>query len=134
MIGSFGPIVFETSTNRIRTFDNFQRSGSVRWATHELMGRKPVREFLGPGVEQISFTIRLDVALGINPANDLAVLRIMRDEGMDFPLILNGRPLTIGSTWVIESMNETWLHIDNRGRLLVAEVELTLSEYPQEVV
>jgi hypothetical protein len=58
----------------------------------------------------------------------------MRDEGMDFPLILNGRPLTIGSTWVIESMNETWLHIDNRGRLLVAEVELTLSEYPQEVV
>ncbi|NLT94874.1 MAG: phage tail protein [Clostridia bacterium] len=134
MIGSFGPVVFETSTKRIRTFDDFKRSGSARWATHELMGRKPLREFLGPGLEQISFTIRLDVSLGVNPAHELTVLRLMRDQGMAFPLILEGRPLIVGSSWVIESMNETWLRVDNRGRLLAVEVELTLSEYPQEVV
>ncbi|GEA17734.1 phage tail protein [Moorella sp. E306M] len=129
MIGSLGPVVFETSSEKLRTFDNFKRSGSGRWARHEIMHQKPKREFLGPGDEQISFTVRFDVAFGVNPADEIFVLRFLRDQGIAVPLVLNGRPVSYESLWVIETINESWTKIDNRGRLLAAEVELTLSEY-----
>jgi hypothetical protein len=128
MIGTLGPVVFETSTERIRTFDDFKRSGSGRWATHEIMRRKPAREFLGPGAEQISLSMRLDASLGISPANELYILRFLRDNGVAVPFILNGEPVS-ENYWVIESISENWRTVDNRGRLLVAQVEVSLSEY-----
>lgn len=134
MIGSLGPVVFETSSERIRTFTDFKRSGSARWGKHEIMLGKPVKEFLGPGDEQITFSVRLDVSLGVNPTDELFILRFIRDNGLAMPLILNGRPVS-ENLWIIESLNENWKYVDNEGRLLAAEVELTISEYvpPPEV-
>lgn len=129
-------MVFETSSERIKTFSEFKRSGSGRWGKHEIMLQKPTKEFIGPGDEQISFTVRFDVTFGVNPADEIYVLRFIRDQGIAVPLILNGRPVSYESLWVIETINESWTKIDNRGRLLAAEVELTLSEYvppPPEV-
>ena len=128
MIGSLGFIVFETSRERIRTFNDLKRSGNARWATHEIMGQKPVLEFLGPGAEQISLTMRFDITLGVKPADMLATLRATRDVGLATPFILGGKPVS-DNLWVIESINESWQHIDNAGRLLVAEVEVVLLEY-----
>jgi len=128
MIGSLGFTVFETSSNRIRTFSDLKRSGSARWANHELVGKKPVLEFLGPDVERISLSMRFDVALGVNPSESLAVLRFTRDAGLAVPFILDGRPVS-DNLWVIESLEEKWQHIDNRGRLLVAEADVSLIEY-----
>jgi phage protein U len=133
MIGTLGNIVFETSSERLRTIDGMKRSGSARWATHDIMANKPVLEFLGPDVEQISFSMRLDVFLGINPTTELEVLREMRGTGEAAQLILNGRPIT-EHKWVIENLSENWERIDNQGRLLVATVEISLKEYvPPEV-
>ena len=102
MIGTLGDVVFETSSEKIRTFDGMKRSGSARWATHDIMAHKPVLEFLGSGMEQISFSMRFDVSLGINPAAELETLRGLRDAGEASQLILNGKP--IGEhKWVIES-------------------------------
>ncbi len=133
MIGTLGDVVFETSSEKIRTFDGMKRSGSARWATHDIMAHKPVLEFLGSGMEQISFSMRFDVSLGINPAAELETLRGLRDAGEASQLILNGKP--IGEhKWVIESLSENWERIDNLGRLLVATVDITLKEYvPPEV-
>lgn len=135
MIGSFGPVIFETSDRRLRTFDNFRRTGGSRWADHEICNGKPLKEFLGPGLEQINFNMRLDAALGINPAQELAVLRLFRDSGITMPFILNGQPVS-QNNWVIDNMEEAWSRIDNQGRLLMATVDLTLSEYvlPLEVM
>lgn len=134
MIGSLGPVVFEASTKRIRTFDDFKRSGSGRWATHDIALKKPKKQFLGPGTEQISFSVKLDVSLGVNPESELFILRFIRDNGIAVPLILNGKPISPGVQWVIESASESWTNVDSKGRLLTAQVELTLSEYvPPEV-
>ena len=133
MIGTLGNIVFETSNEKIRTFDNMKRAGSARWATHEIMNNKPVLEFIGPDVEQISFSMRLDVSLGINPAAELETLRGVRDKGEAVKLVLEGKPVT-EHKWVIENLSENWERIDNQGRLLVATVDVSLKEYvPPEV-
>lgn len=128
MIGTLGAVVFEVSADKVQTFDDFKRSGSGRWDTHDLWGRKPALEFKGPGLEQIGFSIHLDFSLGINPGEQLNLLRKMRDRGMAVPFILNGKPLT-EHLWVVESVSEAWTQIDNKGSLLAADVELTLFEY-----
>lgn len=52
-IGSLGPVVFVVAEGAIRTIDEFKRSSSSRWAQHDIIGKKPKKEFLGPG--QIRF-------------------------------------------------------------------------------
>ena len=49
-VGSMGDIPFVVSYGKIRTFSDYGRSVSGRWTKHDLIGRKPVLEFLGPDV------------------------------------------------------------------------------------
>lgn len=133
-IGSLGKVVFETSEKKIRTFFDLKRSASARIGTHDLIGKKPILEFVGPGLEQISMNVRLDVSLGLNPADELKVLREMRDKGEIVKFILNGEPVT-ENYWLIEQISEDHRQIDNKGRLLIADLSITMKEYvkPPEV-
>jgi hypothetical protein len=134
-IGSLGKVVFEASEKKVRTFFDLKRSASARIGTHDLIGKKPILEFVAPGLEQISMNVRLDVSLGLNPANELKTLREMRDKGEIVKFILNGEPVT-ENYWLIEQISEDHRQIDNKGRLLVADVSITMKEYvkPPEVV
>lgn len=58
-VGSMGDIPFVVTYGKIRTFSDYGRSGSGRWAKHDLIGCKPVMEFLGPDVEKVSMKIQL---------------------------------------------------------------------------
>jgi phage protein U len=131
MIGTLGNVVFETSAEKVRTFSNFKRKNSARLATHELLGRKPVVEFIGPGIESISFTIRLDVLLGLNPLQEAKALRDLRDKGEAVELVIGGEPVS-ENLWVIEDMSEDWDCIDNQGNILVIELDISLKEYVRE--
>lgn len=130
IIGSLGTVIFEVSANKVKTFDEKKRSGSGRWAVHDIISKKPEPEFLGPGQEQISFTIRLSATSHINPDTELEKLRKMRDTGELSLLILGGKPVS-QNFWLVESLDE-----DQRtffqGRLMVAYVTVTLKEYPNK--
>ncbi|QQE75727.1 phage tail protein [Brevibacillus composti] len=130
-IGTFGEIVFEVSSNKILTFNDFARSGSGRWSTHEINLQKPLPEFHGPGQEEISFSIRLDIQLGVNPEIELEKLRKMRDIGAIAYLIVGGRPVS-QNMWLLESFREQHKTHDGQGRLLAAIVDLSLKEYPTQ--
>lgn len=119
------------SSSRVRTFDNFSRSGSGRWAVHEIIGQKPLSEFVGPGQEGISFSIRLDANLGVNPERELQKLRAMRDSGEVAVLIIGGQPVT-DNFFALESLSEQQKVFSGSGVLIVANADLTLKEYPVE--
>jgi len=127
VIGIFGSVVFETSSDRVRTFADFKRSGEARYGEHGRIGRKGILEFLGPGIEQISFSMLFSVSLGLNPRTEIDRLRDLRDAGEVETLILGGKPL---GDFVVTSLSETWKRMDNAGRLLAAETAVTLKEYP----
>ncbi|THD15379.1 phage tail protein [Anoxybacillus gonensis] len=127
-IGSFGDIVFEVSEKKTQTFTDFKRSGSAKWNDHEIIGHKPKSEFIGPGLEEISFTILLKAELGINPSEQLEKLRNMRDSGKVAPFILGGKPIS-QNYWSIQQLNESNKTVDNKGNILVVEVEVNLKEY-----
>lgn len=128
-IGVFGDVVFETSDERILTFENFSRGGTGRWSDHEIIGKKPLREFIGPGLEEISFSIQLNASLGVKPQIELEKLRRIRDKGETRGIIL-GNNFISKSLWTLEELQEQHKTISPNGVLLVVNVDLKIKEYP----
>ncbi|SHN77194.1 phage tail protein [Desulfitobacterium chlororespirans] len=127
-VGSFGDIVFEVSEKKTLTFANFERKGSARWSDHEILNYKPISEFIGSSLEELSFTILLKAELGVNPLKELERLRKMRDTGKVAPLIIGERPVS-ENQWSIQQLSESYKTIDDQGNVLSAEVNLGLKEY-----
>lgn len=132
-VGSMGDIPFVVSYGKIRTFSDYGRSGSGRWAKHDLIGRKPVMEFLGPDVEKVSMKIQLRTDHGINPESELGRLRKMRDTGAVFPFILGGAPVS-DNYWLLEYIGENVSYWRAGGKILSVSVDITLTEYSTEEV
>ena len=132
-IGSLGEIIFEASDDVVRTIKDFQRQGSARYATHEVIGRKPLREFIGPGLEKISFNMQLSTALGVNPAGELRRLRSIRDSGDAVEFILDGSPVG-EELWTIEDLSESWSHMNKSGGIVFAVAAISLQEYPRDPI
>ena len=132
-VGSMGDIPFVVSYGKIRTFSDYGRSGSGRWAKHDLIGRKPVMEFLGPDVEKVSMKIQLRTDHGINPESELERLRKMRDTGAVFPFILGGAPVS-DNYWLLEDIGENVSYWRAGGKILSVSVDITLTEYSTEDV
>lgn len=132
-VGSMGDIPFVVTYGKIRTFIDYGRSGSGRWAKHDLIGRKPVMEFLGPDVEKVSMKIQLRTDHGINPESELGRLRKMRDTGAVFPFILGGAPVS-DNYWLLEDIGENVSYWRAGGKILSVSVDITLTEYSTEEV
>lgn len=128
LIGFMAGIPFIVSKNYIRTFDGYSRSGGGRWANHNIIGAKPVYEFVGPDIEKISFSMLLRSDMGISPANELNNLRKIRDKGKYFSLVIGGKKIGSNS-WVIESMGEAVNFWSKIGNILSVKVDITLAEY-----
>ena len=117
MIGTFGAVVFETSSRKIHTFDDFERQGAAAFAEHAVIDGKPRLEFTGENLDEISFSIRLDAHLGVDPAGQVKQIRAIKAAGRAQTLIIGGVPL---GNFVITSLAEKWQRIDNKGRLILA--------------
>ena len=53
----------------------------ARYAEHAVMGSKPLLEFIGPGLEEISFKVKLDASCGVDPDSEFKTLQEIRDSG-----------------------------------------------------
>ena len=125
MIGTFGDIVFQTSVDRIFTFDEFTRKGAAEFAEHPVMDNKPKLQHTGTGLDEITFTVRLDAALGVNPKTELAKFEAVRLSGESRHLIIGTRVL---GRFVLVSLEESNPQLDNKGRLYKVQLNLTLKE------
>lgn len=119
-------IVFEASSDRLRTWAEARREGAGRWAVLEVWQAKPKRERIGPGLDSITLTIRLDLQRGVVPRDELRKLRAYRDKGTILQLSVGG---DLVGDYTVDQLAEQWQRVDTRGVLLVAIVELTLGEY-----
>ena len=128
-IGNLGKLItFEVSSKRVRTFQNMSQTVKGRWATHEVIGGKPVSEFLGPGLRAMTLTIHLSSSLGVKPRTIIENIEKAVEKGTPFPFVLGGKK--VGSyKWVITDMSETWDVIIKDGWLVSAKLNLTIAEY-----
>lgn len=128
MIGSLGNVIFEVSGEQLRTFDDFSRDGNSRFAKHDVLGIKPVKQFIGPDLDKIKFKIHLSAALGVNPVLEIETLREYMQNGESLTLIIGGKPVGSGK-YTIESINESWTVVDNKGNIISIDADLELEEY-----
>lgn len=128
LVGFMSDIPFVASSLYTCTFDDYGRSSGGRWAQHDIIGDKPVLEFIGPDIEKISFTMQLRVDQGVSPEKMLKKLRKLRDEAKYFPLVIGGK-LIGNNMWVLESIDESVSFWGMLGNMLSAKVSVTLKEY-----
>lgn len=129
VIGSFGKLFFKVSDKKILTFNDLNRTNSVRWAKHEIIGRKPLHEFIGVDSSKVSFSIRFDISPifgGVPPKKGLDRLKRMMENRMYKTLIIGGEYL---GRYVIESIDEERPYHARNGVCLVATAKVTLVEY-----
>lgn len=125
-LATLGPVTFEVSADLVRTWSEARRSGDSRWATHDVHQAKPLREFLGPGLDTITLRIRFDQAFGVVPRDELRTLREQRDAGAVLDFVVGG---DLVGDFTIESLSDEWTRVDASGVLTTASVDLTLKEY-----
>lgn len=128
LIGTFGPIVFVVSDEAIKTFNSFTRNEQGRWAKHDVVGKKPIADFIGPDLGTITFNMRFDVSYGMNPRKEMDQLVAMVRDGKVYPLIIGGKGIGVYK-WSLQSVSQSWQYIDNKGNLLIAEATVSLEEY-----
>ncbi|MGO4376422.1 phage tail protein, partial [Paenibacillus sp. MCAF20] len=99
-LGSFGSIVFVVSAEELRTFDDFNRSSASRWAKHDVIGSRPLTQYIGQGLDTITFTMRFDAAYGLNPRKEMDALRNMERDAKAYALTIGGKGFGTG-LWII---------------------------------
>lgn len=123
--GMLGNIPFVCSTSMVMTFRNLQIERSMRWATHEVIGQKPVLERIGPELTTVSFEIQLNSLLGMPPTVAIQLFRKMIESGEPQRLLIG--PDYLGK-FVIESMSENQPYHTAFGIPVAATLTLSLKE------
>ena len=128
-IGFYGPLVFEVSGIRARSFSEMSQKSSGRWAEHVPINSIPVSEFLGPGLDELSLKIIFTVMLGINPKEEYEQLRELIRKGEHHPLILQGIPVSQNEWRCNEISAESTVFAPGDGKAMWMECELQFKEY-----
>lgn len=128
LIGYFGKNRFEVSDRSALPLENFQRSAAARFETLERIGLKPLTEFIAPGLDTVSFTIKPNVVLGAKPRQTLDHWNQLANAGNPDVLVIGNKVLGTDK-WVVKSASEAWENIDGQGRVLNGTINLTFEEY-----
>lgn len=124
--GAGEDITFEASADKVRTWRDAHRTGKARWAKHEVYQEKPKKEFLGPDLDTISLSVRLDITRGLVPRDELRKMRDLMRTGVVMQFSIGGE--FVGE-FSLEGLDEAWTRFDAKGVLTTAVVQLTLEEY-----
>lgn len=129
-LASFGPVlVFEVNDRKVLPAKNWKRTQNGRWATHEILGKVPRSEFLGPDIGETTFTVTLSAEHGVSPRAMIAKIeRLIRNGNAEY-LVLGGKIYGWGHKWVLTGASESWNRIYNKGELVQASLDLTFKEY-----
>jgi len=128
-IGSWGALVFEVNADKALTYSEITQDTSGRWATHDVINSAPLSEFLGPGQDEAEIKIFLTRALGVDPRTEYDTVRSMVRNGENFPLILQGRPLS-GNLWYLDGIGSVSTRFAaGKGDILWMELTCRFKEY-----
>lgn len=128
MIGYFGTRRFEVSSRSAIPLQNFQRAVAARFEKSDRIGLKAVTEYMGPGLDTVSFTIKLLAALGVSPRLELDDWAQLASGGQPAVLVVGGKALGV-DMWVCTGATESWDTMDSGGGVLTAGIDLTFEEY-----
>lgn len=122
MYSQLGNIVFEGR----RGFSSFSSSKETNFAEHALIENKPKLQRVGQMLDSIEVSIFLDQSFCV-PQDEIDKVEFSREQGEILPLIM-GDGRFVGD-FVIKAIKVNPMQDSDNGRLLQAEVTLSLLEY-----
>lgn len=125
-IASLGGVVFSVSANQVKTFDKLKKSGSVRLASHNRHLKDTLLEFTGSDPDKITFSMSLSVFLGVDPQKELSTLEAAMKAGKIMHFVIGRKSY---GNWAITSLTEEYDRIDNKGNILIVNVNISLTAY-----
>jgi len=128
-IGYFGEdIIFETSAEKVLTFNDFKHTSAAVVEQHKIIGKKPLSEFCGEELDSVSFSINLNANLGVKPQEIIDKLIDLKKKGMAETLVIGGKSIGLDK-FIIKEVSTAYEKVYNNGFLFSAKVDLTLEEY-----
>ncbi len=124
-LGTFGPVVFETSATLVRNFDGLRERRRARYATHDVLNLEQLLQYLGLDLARVELTMRFHQAFCV-PQEELDRLRGVLAEHTAYSLVIGGHNL---GEFVLEAVVSTWRQVSAHGQLLTAEAQVRLKEY-----
>lgn len=88
--GIWGPVTF---ARQVGVMHSFEEKESVSFAEHSIHLQKPILEFVGPGLCEVSFEMDFLVGLTTAPAAGIVLLSSLLKAARAYPLIIGGRPV-----------------------------------------
>jgi hypothetical protein len=130
MEGIYGAIAFGKTRGRIETFSEINRKYTGRFAAHMVHLRKPLLEWAGNDLLEITMRVGLNAAWCGDPLPLLAEWHFLHENAIAAPLVVGTKPMGPGlSLFVITELNEAhkcWLR---GGQLISVDLEATFKEY-----
>ena len=128
-VGNLGKLItFIVDDSTVRTFQNFERTVSGRWAVHNVIKKKPIPEFIGPDLSKQSMVIILDAAYGVNPRKVIEEIEKTVNKGIPRKFVIGGKQTGKNKVRIVEA-SEAWDKIIMNGKLVFAKVTLQIEEY-----
>lgn len=130
-VGSFGNMVFSISKKKVKSFSNLKRTRNANWKEHDRYGKKPISEYISPGLQTMTINIYLDASLGVNPRKEIEKWGSICESGKHDIFVVGNEQ--IGKyEWKVDKVSEAWDTILSKGELISANLTITLSEYVDE--
>lgn len=126
MYAQLGEIVFDLITY----FDGISDSVNYNYAEHERINKKPILQFMGENLQEISIKLNLHSSFCI-PEDEL--LKIRTEARLGKPLkFIKGNGEYVGA-FVIAEVQKTTEQTSPEGDLIAVQVELKLREYDGKI-
>lgn len=127
-VGVLGDIVFQVSSDMVKTFEKMQWSGSARYSQHNRHLTNALTEFTGIDPDTMSFDMELSEYLGVDVMPELVKIWVAERNGKPLSLVIGERPYG-KYKWTIKSHKIKLKTYDRRGNMTGASVSVDLLEY-----
>ena len=128
--GIYGVIQFGRAQGRIMTFEEVNKKYAGRFTAHMVHLRKPLLEWAGNDLVEITMRVHLNAAWCGDPNAQLMPWHFLHENALAAPLVIGGKPMGPGlSLFVITDLHEKHKHWLKGGQLIAVELEITFKEY-----
>lgn len=128
-LGTFGKaITFTVNSKKVLPFSDFKKIVSARWETQNVCNKKPKSEFIGTDADRVTMNITVNAEYGVRPRKTLDLIEEAISTGVVAYLVIGGN-LVSRNKFYIESIDEEWKQVWNKGELVSATASLTFTEY-----
>lgn len=126
IVGCLGSVVFSVSRETVRTLNKLVRSGSARYAIHQVHLGSDLPEYTGRELENATFDMTLTSELGVDPTSEAEHIAFLMQVGAVLPMVIGSRWY---GCWTITKYSMKEQAFSPGGDVSAATVSVSLQEY-----